>query len=288
MAIDTIEISEDDAAPVLLFLYEVGVVKYAYTTADTEILKDGVVYSPDEVLESNSIEATADKKGASLSITTDVDFEIAKLFLNDIPHTTMKLTIFLGHLDEAEYRVLWKGKVTNVNRVEDHKAHISHEQNISIVNRGGLTYRYGVNCNHSVYRGGCNLDFNANATDGVIQSIVGPVLTATEFGVLPAGDLVGGVAVFNSTYYRMIIAHEANSITLARAMPSISVGDTLKVASGCDKTVSRCKALGNFNNFLGFNTVPERNPFNGLSARSNTSAGGGPWTNLTNRGFSER
>jgi hypothetical protein len=288
VAIDTIEISEEDAAPVLLFLYEVGVIKYPYTTADMEIEKDGVIYSPSEVLESSSIEASADKKGAPLSITTDVDFEIAKIFLNDAPHTSMKLTIFLGHLGEAEYRVLWKGKVTNVNRVEDHKANISHEQNISIVNRGGLTYRYGANCNHSVYRGGCNLDFNANATDGTIQNIVGPVITATEFGLLPVGDLVGGIAVFNSTYYRMIIAHDANDITLARGIPGLAIGSILKVASGCDKTVARCKVLGNFDNNLSFNTVPERNPFSGLSARANnTSGSAGSWGSLTN-GFEKK
>jgi len=272
MSIDVIEISEEDAIPVLLFLYEVGVVKYPYTTADSEIVKDGVVYSPNEVLESSSIEAAADKRGSPLSITTDVDFEIAKIFLNDAPHTSMRLTIFLGHLDEPEYRILWKGKVTNVNRIEGHKASISHEQNISIINRGGLTYRYGANCNHSVYRGGCNLDINANSVDGVVQDVTGSNIVAPEFGLLPAGDLIGGVAVFNNTYYRMILAHDANAITLHRGIPGLGIGDILKVASGCDKTVTRCKALGNFDNHLSFKTIPKRNPFSGLSARSSGSS----------------
>lgn len=271
MAIDTIESSENDAVPVALFLFQVGVVKYAYNTSTEEIIKDGVTYKPDEVLVTGSIESTVSEKNVPLTIETDVSFEIAQLFLDDLPNAPMRLTVFLGHLNELEYRVIWKGKVTNVDRVEDHKANITCEQDIAIVSRGGLTYRFGPGCQHSVYQGGCNLDFNANATDGTVQTVDGKVITATEWQALPAGDLVGGVAQFNGNIYRMIMKHVGAEITLARAIPGLVTGNILKAASGCDKSVSRCQALGNFANHLAFNTVPLRNPFNGLSSRSNTS-----------------
>ncbi|MEW6169845.1 MAG: phage BR0599 family protein [Pseudomonadota bacterium] len=62
----------------------------------------------------------------------------------------------------------------------------------------------------------------------------------------------------------MIVAHSADSITLAAVPPGLSVGATVVLYPGCDHTLSTCESkFGNSANFGGFPFIPTKNPFGG-------------------------
>ena len=76
----------------------------------------------------------------------------------------------------------------------------------------------------------------------------------------------GGLVVINDTDYRMITGFDSGTgtVTLIRPFEDADVGQLARVARGCDRTSARCQELNNFEHFLGFDTVPTRNPFEGL------------------------
>lgn len=54
-----------------------------------------------------------------------------------------------------------------------------------------------------------------------------------------------------------------NEIKLLTRVVELSVGDIVYLAPGCDRTSNRCKEFNNFDNYDGYEFVPNRNKFLG-------------------------
>lgn len=274
MTFDARETSRNLGEPFQLFRFISGSSVYRYTTADHTILVGTESYVPNFPMQSAEfISSETDVRG-KLNFEVAGDHEVASLFTISVPRT-LTLTIFEGHENETEVRAGWSGRVVACEWKEDDTATISCESLITVLERNGLPYKFGSTCQHSLYRGGCNLDIYANSWVYPISAINGSIIAFDDLIGHATDDFAAGLVIAKGVDYRMVtfFNNSSGSMTLIRPFEGIAVGEYVRVARGCIRTSARCKALGNFANFLGFETVPNRNPFEGLT-KSATSQGG--------------
>lgn len=268
MTFDAIETSRDQGEPVHLFLFTAGDQQYRYTTADHIVTVGTADYLPDQPMESVEIKETnVDDKG-KLNFKVIRSHEVASLFLITNPRV---ISLFIYELHESdtanEVRAIWTGRVVACEWDEEDTATISCESATTVLQRMGLPYKFGGTCQHTLYRGGCRLDLFANSTLYALDAYSGYTITVAALIGLPVNDYNGGLVIVNGVDYRMITGFDNTTgvLTLFRPFEDVDVGTVVRIAKGCNRTSARCIELGNFDNFLGFDTVPTRNPFEGIT-----------------------
>lgn len=276
MTFDALETSRNMGEPYQLLYFRSGATQYRYTTADHIISFSGSDYLPDNPMQSvEVVETNVDDKG-KLNFTVMKDHEIAQLFTISTPRT-VSLTVYSGHESDVvdnEVITIWSGRVVACEWSEDDTAEISCESVTTVLQRMGLPYKFGTTCQHSLFRGGCKLDMFANSTLEQVTTYTGSDVVISNLIGAAANEYDAGLMVFNGVDYRMITAFDSGTgtFTLLRPFENISIGDDIRVTRGCNRTSDRCKELINFQHFLGFETVPTRNPFNGLRQAGATVA----------------
>lgn len=284
MTFKTYEESRNLGQPYQLMLFESGNEFYRYTTADHIITVATVDYLPDNPMQSVEIKETnVDDKG-KLNFQVMRDHEIAQLFLVSSPRT-ISLTIFGGHETDSseELITLWVGRVMACEWDEEDEATISCESNTTILQRNGLPYTFAASCQHTLFRGGCNLDLFAQSQLLNVTSVSGFTVTFPELIGLPSNEYVGGLIINDGVDYRMVTYFDntTGTMELIRPFENLDPGKLVRVARGCDRSAVRCEELDNFEHYLGFDTVPTRNPFDGLRQAQFSSSDRGGSSNNT-------
>ena len=266
MTFDAKETGAATGEPYQLIEFVSGSDAYRYTTADVPVTKGVFTYLPSTPMQSIEVKETnVDDKG-KLNFKVTRDHEVAELFLIIVPRT-ITLTIFAGHIGETEHLTLWSGRVVGCDWNEDDEATISCESLTTILSRNGLPYKFGSTCQHTLYRGGCRLDIYAHSYLFNVTSFSGYDMTFPELvGFQPTHGFDGGLVIAKGYDYRMITSFDnsTGTVTLLRPFEGLEIGEPVRVAHGCNRTSERCQELDNFINFLGFDTVPDRNPFEGI------------------------
>ena len=266
MTYDAKETSRDSGHPYQLMEFTSGSEAYRYTTADQIIVYNNFNFMPGNPMQSVEVKETGTDDKGKLNFKVTRDHEIASLFLVTIPRT-IYLKIYAGHVGETEHILIWTGRVVGCEWDEEDEATISCESSTTILSRNGLPYKFGATCQHTLYRGGCRLDINVNSELRPITSINGYFLTfASLIGYTPTNEFDGGLVIAKGFDYRMVISFDnsTGTLELIRPFEDIAAGELVRVAKGCNRTSTRCKELENFPNYLGFDTVPNRNPFEGI------------------------
>ena len=123
---------------------------------------------------------------------------------------------------------------------------------------------YGTGCRYALFDAQCTLN-KASFASSVTVSALGATIEKFNVGLPAHADnyYALGNAVFTSglnSGLRMMIRSSINSsgsLTLLGPMPfAISVGDTLTIYPGCDKTTATCTSLGNLLNYGGQPLIP--------------------------------
>lgn len=261
MTFETEDLKAYSSYPFQLFNFSSGGDDYYFTTADQEITYVGNVYLTSSPMKSAQISEDPEDSRGKLTFEVDNDHPVVLLFRVVVPRT-VSLRIFAGHVGSSDYLSIWQGVVTNVIWKDDGKATIECESTLMVMKRMGLHYDFGPLCGHTVYRGGCGLDINANSVFTTIDNLSGRVVTASPVASAPTSDhYVGGVLIFNNRDYRLIEAQSGSTVTINRQIAGLQIGDSIQIAAGCDRSSVRCKVLGNFPRFLGWETVPEKDLF---------------------------
>jgi len=266
MTFKSVETGRNTGKPFQLFTFRAGDTSYRYTTADKIITIDTLQFLPDQPMESAEIKETnVDDKG-KLNFKVMRNHDIANLFLISSPRA-ISLTIQAGHEGESELVNIWTGRVVACEWGEDDQATLSCESATTILQRSGLPYKFGFTCQHTLYRGGCTLDIFANSILTPVGSVAGYSVTIPAIIGQPDNSYNGGLLVKNEVDYRMITSFDSvtGTVGLIRPFEDLVAGEVIRVALGCNRSKERCIELGNFENFLGFTTIPNRNPFNGLT-----------------------
>lgn len=251
-----------------IYNFTVGNQVFLYTNYDVDIVSSGLTYKAIRITRGNILSTASDDK-APVNVSMSKDQEIVNFFRKGLPYSTITVSISLiEDTDNPDVVIpLFYGEVSGCER-ELNIATLSCEP-LSILLKTRMTRRtFQSKCNNFLYRGGCKLnilDYRFEATvldiknngrtlvvDKIIKDGGDPVIYKLKTGIVTK-DLEN----------KMIISvnETLKEINLLTRMTTVNVGDVVFLSPGCDRTSARCKEFNNFDNFDGFEFVPNRNKF---------------------------
>jgi len=268
MTYDTLERSLYDGAPVELYEFEMGPNRWRYTSADEDQLKDGQTYSKAPLMRSK-LEISEELNRASMEIRVRRDNPVADLFRLYPPGAVVTVRIWRRHRGDAEFVLLWYGRILNCE-FSSGEAILHSEPALTSLRRNGLRRFYQRQCPHVLYGSACRVAQSSYKVSGAVTVISGTGIEVTEAGTFADGYFDGGLLSWGSgagvVESRIILGHLGTVLTLAAPVAGLAVGDTVDLYPGCDHTLSTCDGrFGNAENFGGWPYIPGKNPFNGTT-----------------------
>jgi hypothetical protein len=279
MSFSAREKSAANATPVNLYLFEYGTLTtsiYCYTDAEEPIelphptSGSPLVFLPIPISRSNiHSSGSADNSAVTVEMPKNTDF--ANLFTVYPPSGVVFLTLFMGHPEDGEYRIIWSGKVLS-RAIEKEMAKFRCDHAVSSLSRNILRRNWQYSCAHPLYLSPCNAN-KAAATATVAAQVVAveSVQLAAGWRTKAAADYLGGLVSWTAgeTETRTIVDVESGPsgsdiLVLGGLTSRLIAGAPVQVSLGCKRTVADCSALhNNIRNFGGFNYIPTSNPFEG-------------------------
>lgn len=123
-------------------------------------------------------------------------------------------------------------------------------------------YRFQIGCNNDLFDTFCGVvkaSFKITTTITAVDS-AGVVLTSADFALQDDGYYTRGYVQWGD-YFRMIVDHTANQITIRFNMPDFASGQSIDAYAGCDRQLSTCvEKFNNKDNFFGHPWIPLDNP----------------------------
>jgi hypothetical protein len=249
MSVGFYESSQQLGDPIQLFrfVYGTGPDEYfAYTDHTQEVEADHggsigtVVYSPIPI-DRDSIVADGTLDRSAIALKMDIGTGLAELFRVYPPSEVVTLTIFHGHLDDADgaFAAVWSGRVLGASR--EHSELTCQGVPISSqLKRPGLRRHYQYGCPHVLYGPQCRADKAAATVASTVVSLTSTTVTldAGWEGPFPPDKFVRGMLEWTpagqSTQRRTIIRRSGDTLTLSGITKALDVGDDVAVVLGCN------------------------------------------------------
>ncbi|MBN2317925.1 MAG: phage BR0599 family protein [Acidobacteria bacterium] len=269
MSYDSKEQSTSSGQPFELYLFQTQDKAWRLTSADEEKIYQGASYKPEVVSRTNT-SANSEVKGGHIKVTLPKDHELTQLFISYIPDTPLTLVIFRGHEGEpeSEMKVAFTGRVLLGRFTAGDTCELDCAPDTEILKRPIATACFQRQCNRVLFDPGCGLSGAFWKVSGTVLSISGDGLTVTiaacsgkEDGWFALGHIEKGYD------RRMVLSHTGDTVVLINPLIGLSVGDTVNVYAGCDRSYggdNGCVTkFDNGVNFMGWEWIPGRNPFAG-------------------------
>lgn len=272
------EKSWEDGAPIEYYVFIRGSDYWRYNTSDRILsfieVVDGVsteVHYLPLSISRERIQQGVERNKLSLGVTLPRDAEVASLWSPYPTGSTVGLTVYGGHLGDADKIVVWIGRVVS-SKFRPETITLTAEPTTTLARKSGQAQCWQRGCMHVLFKQGdglCNAvkeDFAVNAT---VTSSVGLYVQADEFSSLDDGRLAGGYLEWltdtGAIERRSINAHSGDSVTLFYGLIPLPVGTPVVAYPGCRHDWDDCSGFfGNGDNYGGDLYSPERSPFNGL------------------------
>lgn len=276
------EESRDDGGPVQCFLFRYGTEAgeyYAYTAHTDDITIDHggsfgeITYVPVPI-QRDGITSNGTLDKSSLKLGMDIGTDLSELFRVYPPSNVVTLTIYEGHIDDAdsEFVVVWAGRVVTVSR-EGGELVLSGEPVSTQMHRPGLRRHYQYGCPHQLYGTQCGASKAAATVSAVVASVSGSTvkLTAGWEGSFTAAKFLRGMLEWtpsgSSTERRTIVRVSGDTLTLSGIPKGLAAADDVDVVLGCNHKAfapsGDCEALhDNVINFGGQPWIPIKNVVN--------------------------
>ena len=265
MAFNDFEDSFFNATPERLFLFEMGLRRWAYVAGTENVVRQGVDYAPMAIEMAEISQSLAeDAQIVEVRVTSEAD--VTGEFIAYQPTEPMRLRVFRHHVEDPdnEYRTELIGEVVSSSFDEaDHSCTFSVHMLTHEMDRMVPWMSYQKACNHALYSVGCGVsksDYDV-VPAGVLQE--GVNITAAEFSAFSDNWFRGGYAETSKNERRFIVGHTGTQIRLITPFVDFTPGsDTLTVYAGCDLKKATCEdKFNNLPNYMGFMWVGDKNPF---------------------------
>ena len=268
MSVAAKETSSHSAAPIELYVFQVGRQIWRYTAGAEDVAHNSISYKA-LTLERSEIAQTGEFGRQNLIIKLDPKADLIQEYIAQPPAQVMTVAISRLHQADGPAVTLWQGRVLNVEW-KPGVAELRAEPVYTSLQRTGLRRLYQRNCPHVLYEPACGADRKAYVTRGKVASVTGHTIAVIEAAANAAGYFAGGYAEWdwqdNRTERRMITAHSGRSLTLTRAGGGLAAGLAIELYPGCDRTLATCHAkFTNSVNYGGFPWIPQKNPFGGVA-----------------------
>ena len=263
MSFDALEQQGSGAQPYELYLFQGTGIFFALTNADEPITYLGNVYEPTTITRTE-MEQSNEVVSGQLKVYIPDSHPLAALLLPYLPTSPIALTVFGSHYSDTETVVLFTGTVASARFTDQCELVCNSAQ--YLLQRKIPRQLYQSPCGHVFGDAGCTIDLVAHTYPGTVNTIdsTGTVLNITGFASLPDSLQGGYLRVGNAV--RMIVAQSGANITLLSPIPGLQVGNSVLGTAGCQLTFAACQGYSNSFNFLGFDLIPEINPFDGSAS----------------------
>jgi len=255
------EQSLSEGQPVELYCFNKGDLYWTYTNTSESIIFQARQYVPklikrgDVVLSTNSLKNT-------LEIEVDRLNPFAINYIFAPIDGVVSLVIYRGHA--GDFVVYWKGTVAAV-KFKSETAIIVANSKIGSLKRLGLMRKYLRLCGFPLYSTRCTISKTDYKIQGIVLTVSGINVTATEFGTKSDGWFVGGFLESGGSS-QMIVYHVGTAIKLLGRIYDLKAGDAFIAYAGCDHLSTTCKnKFNNKLNYGGQRYIPIKNPFIGDS-----------------------
>lgn len=265
------ESSYNSGHPINLYYFRFGSVPnafYAYTDSDTPVVHEGVTYKPIPI-QRGVVTASGALDKAAMEIRTPHDSEISDLFRVYPPGQVVTLKVSQGHLTDgdAEFLVLWTGRVVSVSR-QDYEAVISCEPVQTSLRRSGLRRNYQYGCPHVLYGPKCRASKAAATFPFEVSSVGSTFIVMQDAWYAPSEvyRFITGMVEWDTdrgVEVRTILAcdPDAKTLSLSGDTRAMMAGDTIRLIWGCGHMMDHCKHLhNNIQNYGGQPWIPTKNP----------------------------
>lgn len=262
LTLKSIERALSLSSPIELFLFEHGTEKYAYTSGSKQHLHtDGLVYKPLS-LKRGKVQRTAEDYKNKLTVEVPGDSPVPLLFRSHLPSNHVTLKVFQTQRDLASESInIFAGEVTSVTW-NNSIASLDCNPVSRSLGRQVLRCGYQSQCNHHLYDTRCGLQIQDWQEDSFVTAIRDNGFTVEVASKQHADDYyLTGLLSKKGSDFRMITESVGNTFRLMSPIDGLKVGDAIQVAKGCDHSAAACHSFDNFENFLGFLTIPTENPF---------------------------
>ena len=257
MSFDAIEKSPSAGLPWEIYLFQTTGQVFRLTSADRAITHLGQPFEP-TTIRRDQMEETAEVDSGEIKVYIPPSHPLAQLCIPGLPPAPIQLTIFAGHYGDAEVLAIFAGSVASTAFTDE--CELVCRSDKYLLQRKIPTQLYQGLCNHIFGDAGCGVDLGSFTYTGVVDAIdpSGKVLTVNAFSSLGSRLKAGYIRIGNVV--RAVVAHAGATVTLMSPI-AVAGGAAITGVAGCAHTYPACVGYNNFQNFLGFDLIPEINPF---------------------------
>lgn len=267
MSFDSHEISIADGKPVRLYLFERGTLKWGHTSADRNIVYEGVTYRAGGVSD-DGIRQSGETSADAFTVKGPASMEVAQLYRTLPPSAQVFLTVFDLHHQELLGRMRWTGSIQAVGWPEPDRCEIVCQSWEAALEETGLRQTYARGCPHSLYDHRCGVNKAAFKVTAILSAVTAVTVSAAVFDGFADGYFTGGFLEFElgggEVERRGIETHVGAVLGLLDLAVDLAVGMTVSVYPGCNRTIAVCNSkFGNKDNYGGQPHLPGKSPFSG-------------------------
>jgi uncharacterized phage protein (TIGR02218 family) len=253
------------AKPYELFLFQGTGLSVPLTSADAPISYLGNTYVPASI-ERAEVDQSSEVTSGTIKIFLPKDHPLAQMFIPYLPVSPISVIVYGSHYTDldGETVALFTGTVASARFTDQCELTCTSSQ--YLLQRKIPKQLYQSQCAHVFGDAGCTVNLADHTYDGEVSAIdaTGTVLTVPGFASLP-DSLTNGYLAFAGNL-RMIVAHAGEQVTLLSPIVGLEVGSSVAGTAGCALTFAACAVYKNIANFLGFDLIPEVNPFDGSAS----------------------
>jgi uncharacterized phage protein (TIGR02218 family) len=255
---DTIEKSTAASQAYELYKFVTAGQTFFLTSADEPINYLGATYQP-TTIHRTELEQSNEVSSGEVKVYVPPGHPIAQLLIPYLTPSPMQVFIYGGHYGDAEVVTLFSGKVSSA--AIETECEIIVNSDLYILQRKIPKQGYQSPCVHVFGDAGCGINLALFTTSGVIAAISADGLTITVAAFSGLSHSLAGGYFKRGNDYRMITAHAGTTVTLLSPISGLNVGDAVTGTAGCQLTYAACQSYNNVPNFLGFDLIPQTNPF---------------------------
>lgn len=250
-----------------LFEFHYGDKSWFFTSSKKPITHNGNTYLPNVLNRTDIDDEDIDKCSVDIrfpfpnELLNDDGDDLQSLFLNKIYFTGVTCTIL--ELYQGDTLVIFQGRVISPDfNAQSRIMTLKCSTAETYQRRNILTRKFQRTCPNKIYDRFCGLDFEAWSVECTVTAISGNAITVSASNPLESLYYNRGI-LLKDNIYTFILTNLSNTLTLYRPHFGLDIGDTVKIAPGCDQSHKTCKdKFSNHMRFMGHLYIPQTNPVN--------------------------
>ncbi len=266
MSLDDIERSGDLGTPEQLFLFTMGDTRWGYVNAPIAASYNNIPYAP-LAIEMDDLTQALSEDSPTIQIRLDAASSLARQFIPYMPNTPIRVRVYRHHVEdpEGQFRTELIGEVANASISEENdECVLSVRLVASAMDRKVPWPIYQKQCNHVLYGPGCRVNRDNFKVETTVQGVAANRIWSPDFLVPddPNYFRAGYVVRVDTNETRWVVAQEDNVLVLQVPFVDLPEGTPVVAFAGCDLLKSTCEnKFNNLPRFLGFQWIPNKNPF---------------------------